>query len=305
MLKNEDQSGNRGRDYLTSYPEIIARVYGELPIWRTAIFQQMDNLRERDLVQEAVREEITENLMTHEAMVALGGVDPIHEYKRVEENAWPYNMAESPIEAANKRVERAKQKVQQSIMDNARLRRREILLDILKKIKYYEEQINTVAKIDGQDGVDPDHAAQYKQELMKLQKMKVLVLNGAYDLEIDSAIQSVVSNFLLRDLRNTSNSVNDPNWKPPFTLLNKDGEEIKPAYSPGTEPMNYYEIKALSKHDQDWSQGPQKGMTLEEPKMMEMEFPPNTPGYQDTFNQELEPKYKARMSFNLRRFWKS
>jgi hypothetical protein len=302
MVRGDVKSGNKARDYLTSYPEIIARVYGELPVWRNALFTQMNNLRERDLVQEAVREEVTENMMTHEAYLAMGGIDPIFEYKRVERNEWPYYHTDNPIAAANKRIERAKRRVMNEILESARERRRDILLDILKKIKYYEEQLKLVAQADSQNGTTPEEANAYREELKKLHQMKINAINGAYDLEIDSSIQSVVTNFVLRNLKGIAQTVSDPDWKPPFTLLDKDGEEIPPAFSPGTEPMSYHEVKMLSDYDNNWSQGHERGMTLNEPKMIEMDFPPKRSGYDQEFQENIEPKYVARMSFNLSRW---
>lgn len=63
--------------------------------------------------------------------------------------------------------------------------------------------------------------------------------------------------------------------------------------------MSYREITTLSEYDNNWSQGREKGMTLQEPKMIEIDFPPKQPGYDQEFQENIEPKYVARMSFNF------
>lgn len=297
----EYQSKNRSRQYLTSYTEILARVYGEMPKWRSVLTQQIERLRDTEIVKEAVLEEITEQFMMHESYAAMGGIHPINEYKKLNDGQYPYNYAENPIEAANKRVERAKQKVMSHLMESARQRRREVLLDIIKKIKYYEEQLRIVEQIDSEDG--DNSKENHQDELKKLKAMKFKALNGGYDFEIDSSIQSVIMNFITRELKNMSYVVADHNWKPPATLTTKDGEEIPQVYAPTAEPLNYQELQHISNADFNWSQGPQGGRTLEEPKNMELDFPTKRPGYDAIFRDETEPFYQARMSFNFKK-WK-
>jgi hypothetical protein len=303
FVDKRNNSGNRARDYLGSLTEITARVYGELPIWRKAIFEQMDNLREDDLIKRAVLEEITENIMTHEAYVTFGGTNPLEEYARAERNEWPYYHTDNPIAAANKRVQRAKQKVMDILLMQGLQQRRRILLDILKKIKYYEEQINVAFEADSQDGMNAELANKYREELQKLHDMKIKALKGGYDLEIDSAIRSVITNFYLRNLKIIAETVNDPDWKPPVTLLNQDGEDVTPAYSSGTEPLSYGEIKSLAEQHDEWSQGyGGGGMTLEEPKKFDWIMGTQIPGYEKKYLEEIEPKYVERMSFNASRW---
>ena len=60
--------------------------------------------------------------------------------------------------------------------------------------------------------------------------------------------------------------------------------------------MSYQEVKQLSANDFDWSKGPQRGMTLQEPKNMELYLPPHSPQYEDVFNEEIVPRYQPRLN---------
>lgn len=285
---------NLGRAYLQEYVEMVARVYGNLPLWANALEGYIDKLRDSDLIQRAVTEEITESLLTHEASRALGMLDPVEEFKRMRDGFFPYNKATDPIAAMNKRVDRAKEMVIDNLIHTGEQRKREILLSVIKQINDLEAQIAGVS--DAMEGSPEEaKARELKEELAKLQEMKRSALRGGYNHDITTAIKNVVIQFVTKDLAQLQETVNAEDWKPPFTMFVDDPRNRQLAHEEGAEPMTYHEVQGLSNTMLDYTMGPRGGKMLNEPKSFEMSFAPYTPEYKEHYKTKINPMYQAAL----------
>ena len=296
FVRESEPSGNKDRDYLASYVEIIARIYGEYPVWRDAIFNKIDSMRTSTLIQRAVQEEVKDEMLTSESSKSLGLPDIVKEFKYLDRNVHPYNKTENPMAALQKRINRTRAKVKEFIDQGGKDRRREIVLDILKEINSLKKQLSMIQKTNTELKM-PEETRQIQSRLNKLEKMKLDAMNGGYDHDIDTSVSSVINNFLIRKMEGQAKEIlMDPSWRPPETIFNKGGEDITPAWKSGEEPLSYDEMQNLINWTQEMSKGTSGGKTQAEPKMLEMFIPPHSPTYKEDFEKN---------SFNFNKWLKS
>jgi len=291
-----------GRKYITDYPEIVARVYGAMPIWKKTIYERIHSLRSSDIIKKAVEEEMLENIMMHPAYLTIGGrYHPVEEYKRMEKREPPYDITPNPLEAANKRIQRETERARDILRQIAQKHRRDILLNIIKQINGYKKQLEMIEHANATIGNENKYETEFIQsEINTLKNMEKEVLNGGYDYEIDSSVESVIFNFTIRELETMAKVVSDPEWKPPFTLVGTEPpENIYDAYAQDP-PISYKELQEISQMDKELSQ-PEKNKPndLGQPKQIGIIIPPfivgpkeGGKGYKKIFYEDILPQYE-------------
>lgn len=234
MLDDYPDSEEKPLEYLSHPSELIARAHGDMPYLKDIFMQRINENSESQIVKEAVQSQFVLDMVNNEAILAMGGaISPYELFNAAQRNEGIFQHTPDPIEAITKKLNRQRDRFVELFQEDLKTRRREVTLEILKKINLLKRQIAAEAKAVHDSYHDADERslqlAALEEEMRELDKMKQKALRGGYDLDIQQAAEFVLKGYYKDYAQRLTDAISSGQFGKPFV---HEGEEPTQAPKP-------------------------------------------------------------------------
>ena len=263
----------KARVYLTDMREIVARVFGNTSRMAKYLIDGIEKFRADKLFQEAILEELTDDLgeeewIQFESLEDPYSSTPMNPRKTdlmsipqildwSERRKGQFGFGDSSL-AGEKKINRVRAAIYDYWKSKGEETKRKVTLKLLKKRNEIQKQIDDVIKrIDSE--LSATEIPLYESELMMLKdqliqdKLKVdkeiqEARAGNFNHEVDIAVEALSQYIAYRSLEITSEIVSDIAYNPPMNLYDPLGEGDR-EYGFQSLPLSRQEMKEIRDYD--------------------------------------------------------
>ena len=265
----------KARVYLTDMREIVARVYGNTARMAKYLTDSIENFRADKLFQEAILEELTDDLGEEEWIQFESLEDPYSSRPMnprktdlmsipqildwSERRKGQFSYGDSSL-AGEKKINRVRAAIYNYWNSKGEETKRNVTLKLLKKKNDIQKQIDDVIKrIDSE--LSSTEIPVYESELLQLKsqleqdKLKVEqdikeARAGNFNHEVDIAVEAISQYIAYRSIEITSEIVSDPAYNPPMNMYDPLGQGNR-EYGMQSLPLSRQEMKEIRDYDAD------------------------------------------------------
>ena len=265
----------KARVYLTDMREIVARVYGNTARMAKYLTDSIENFRADKLFQEAILEELTDDLGEEEWIQFESLEDPYSSRPMnprktdlmsipqildwSERRKGQFSYGDSSL-AGEKKINRVRAAIYNYWNSKGEETKRNVTLKLLKKKNDIQKQIDDVIKrIDSE--LSSTEIPVYESELLQLKsqleqdKLKVEqdikeARAGNFNHEVDIAVEAISQYIAYRSIEITSEIVSDPAYNPPMNMYDPLGQGNR-EYDMQSLPLTRQEMKEIRDYDAD------------------------------------------------------
>jgi hypothetical protein len=263
----------QARVYLTDMREIVARVYGNTSRMAKYLIDGIENFRADKLFQEAILEELTDDLGEEEWIQFESLEDPYSSRpmnpRKTDLMSIPqildwsdkrkgqFSYGDSSL-AGEKKINRVRAAIFDYWKSKGEETKRNVTLKLLKKRNEIQKQIDDVIKrIDTE--ISTTEIPVYESELImmknKLMQDKLKVNQeieearaGNFNHEVDIAVEALSQYIAYRSIEITSEIVSDPAYNPPMNIYDPLGSGAR-EFGFQSLPLSRQEMKEIRDYD--------------------------------------------------------
>jgi hypothetical protein len=265
----------KARVYLTDMREIVARVYGNTARMAKYLTDSIEKFRADKLFQEAILEELTDDLGEEEWIAFESLEDPyssrpmnprktdlmsipqILDWSERRKGQFAYG--DSSL-SGEKKINRVRAAIFNYWNSKGEETKRSVTLKLLKKKNDIQKQIDDVIiRIDSELSLTqiPVYESELLQLKSQLQQDKLKVeqdikeaRSGNFNHEVDIAVEAISQYIAYRSIEITSEIVSDPAYNPPMNMYDPLGQGNR-EYGMQSLPLSRQEMKEIRDYDAD------------------------------------------------------